>query len=102
MIRAIKAAPSGYSPPSANKLSGPLLDEVFSNMEHLFHQRDPDRVLAAKFGCTYASDGWDSVDHLPLVNSAFISANDGGRFWRSVDTSGHTKSAEYLASLMII
>lgn len=57
--------------------------------------------LSQKFGVTYTSDGWDSCDKLPLINSAYILANDGGVFVRSVDTSGHTKSADYCASLMI-
>ena len=47
------------------------------------------------------TDGWDSCDNLSLINSAFITNNDGGLFWRSVDTSGHVKCAEYTASLMI-
>ena len=42
-----------------------------------------------------------SCDNLPLINSAFITANDGGMFWRSIDTSGKTKSADYCALLMI-
>ena len=49
----------------------------------------------------YVSDGWDSVDNLPLINSAFITGNDGGVYWRSVDTSGKEKNAEYCAALMI-
>ena len=48
------------------------------------------------------SDGWESCDNLPLINSAFITANDGGMYWRSVDTSGQiVKSADYCAMLMI-
>ena len=46
-------------------------------------------------------EGWDSIDHLPLINSAFITANDGGIYWRSTDTSGHEKNVEYCAALMI-
>eukprot|EP00966_Prymnesium_polylepis_P256415 5923707-Prymnesium_polylepis.1 len=63
--------------------------------------RDPDGILAERFGATYVSDGWDSCDNLPLINSAFICANNGGMYWRSVDTSGKTKTAEYCALLMI-
>ena len=50
----------------------------------------------------YTSDGWDSCDSLPLINSAYILANNGGVYQRSVDTSGQTKSAEYCAALMIV
>ena len=64
--------------------------------------RDPEGTLKEKCGSCYVSDGWDSCDNLPLINSAFITANDGGMYWRSVDTSGKTKSAEYCAMLMIM
>jgi hypothetical protein len=64
-------------------------------------ERDPDGVNKFKYGSCYVSDWWDSCDNLPLINSGFITANDGGMFWRSVDTSGKTKSAEYCALLMI-
>ena len=63
--------------------------------------RDPHGQLAEKFGAAYVSDGWESCDHLPLINSAFITANDGGMYWRSVDTSGKTKDGAYTASLMV-
>ena len=101
MIRAIQAAPRGYVAPNRNRLAGPLLDESYNGMWRQLHNRDPNSVLKTKFGATYVSDGWDSCDHLPLINAAFITANDGGMYWRSVDTSGRTKSAEYCAMLMI-
>lgn len=101
MVAAIQAAPANYTPPNAAKIAGTLLDACYNTMKKDLNGRDPDGTLKSKFGATYISDGWDSVDHLPLVNSAFICANDGGQYWRSVDTSGQTKSADYLASLMI-
>lgn len=101
MISAIQAAPSGYVPPNSSKLSNQLLDECHDDMWKEISARDPDNTLATKFGSTYVADGWDSCDNLPLINSAFITANDGGVFWRSVDTSGHTKDADYCAALMI-
>ena len=101
MVRAIQAAPSGYIPPNDKKLSNELLDEAYGAMWQEMQRRDPNGTLKHKFGSCYVSDGWDSCDALPLINSAFITANDGGMFWRSVDTSGHTKSAEYCALLMI-
>eukprot|EP00966_Prymnesium_polylepis_P330765 7386382-Prymnesium_polylepis.1 len=101
MVRAIQNAPPGYVPPTEHKFSGPLLDECYSNMWRAIEARDPDGALKQKFGSTYVSDGWDSCDHLPLINSAFITNNDGGMYWRSVDTSGKYKSAEYCVMLMI-
>ena len=78
-----------------------MLDVCYDNMWQQMEARDPSGTLKHKFGSTYVSDGWDSCDHLPLINSAFISNNDGGMYWRSVDTSGKYKSAEYCALLMI-
>ena len=101
MVQAIQNAPSGYVPPNRKRLSGPLLDECYESMWSRLHGRDPGDLLKKKFGATYVSDGWDSCDHLPLINSAFISGNDGGTYWRSVDTSGKIKTAEYCALLMI-
>ena len=101
MVRAIQSAPPTYVPPNERKLAGPLLDECYGSMWRMLDARDPDGLLKAKFGATYVSDGWDSCDSLPLINSAFITNNDGGVYWRSVDTSGKVKSAEYCALLMI-
>lgn len=101
MVAAIKATPCTYIPPARGKLSGPLLEACYSRMNEQMAKRDADGAFKEKFGATYVSDGWDSVDHVPLVNSAFVCANDGGMYWRSVDTSGFEKGAEYLASLMI-
>lgn len=92
MVRAIQSAPSGYVPPGQKKLAGPLLEECYQAMWRKLQARDPGGVGRVKYGATYISDGWDSCDHLPLINSAFISNNDGGTYWRSVDTSGKYKN----------
>ena len=101
MVTAIKATRPGYKPPNYKKLGNELLDSCYEDMWKGIKARDPDGSLVYKFGSTYVTDGWDSCDNLSLINSAFITNNDGGLFWRSVDTSGHVKCAEYTASLMI-
>eukprot|EP00966_Prymnesium_polylepis_P321600 7377905-Prymnesium_polylepis.1 len=101
MVKAIQKAPSNYVPPNNKKLGDELLDTCHESMWAQLKARDPDGAQALKYGSAYVSDGWDSCDDLPLINSAFITANDGGVFWRSVDTSTKTKSAEYCAALMI-
>lgn len=101
MIRAIQAAPSGWKPPNSNKISGPLLDSCWDDIQRTIQERDPNGRLAMKFGSSYTQDGWDAVDSTPLINSAYITANDGGVYLRSVDTSGLTKDAEYIAALCI-
>ena len=101
MISAIKATPASYKPPNFNQLGNELLESCYQGMWQSIKSRDPDGSLALKYGATYVCDGWDSCDNLSLINSAFISNNDGGIFWRSVDTSGKVKDAGYTASLMI-
>ena len=101
MVRAIQATPAGYIPPNNNKIAGPLLDSTYEHMWADINLRDADGDLAKRFGSTYVSDGWESTNHTPLINSAFITAANGGVYWRSVDTSGKIKDADYTASLMI-
>ena len=102
MVKKIQAAPTGYIPPHRRKLAGTLLeDDCYDRMWKRIEQRDPNGAQAMRYGACYVSDGWDSVDNLPLINSAFIAGNDGGVYWRSVDTSGKEKNAEYCAALMI-
>lgn len=93
--------PSWLHPPNYHKLAGPQLDSCHAKMMASIKARDPDEILAQKFGVTYSQDGWESVDHLPLINSVYMMANQGGVYLRSVDTSRQTKNAEYIAGLMI-
>ncbi|KAL1529603.1 hypothetical protein AB1Y20_000546 [Prymnesium parvum] len=95
MVQAIQNAPLGYIPPNHLKLANELLDESYNRMLKQIEARDADGALKEKFGATYMSDGWDSCDALPLINSAFVTANDGGMFWRSVNTSSKTKYMQY-------
>ena len=101
MIAAIKGSTSTYLPPSNVKIAGPLLDKCHQQMEADIEKRDGGGNLSERYGVTYTSDGWEDTNGLSLINSAYIMANDGGVYIRSVDTSGMTKSAEYTANLMI-
>jgi hypothetical protein len=101
MVRAIQAAGPSYVPPNQKKLGGPLIDDCHNEMQRDIAKRDEGCAISDKYGMTYTQDGWESCDHLPLINSAYILANDGGVYIRSVDTSGQTKNAEYIAALMI-
>jgi len=55
-------------------------------MEANIHKHDADGQLSERFGLTYTSDGWEDCNSTPLINSAYILANDGGVYKRSVDT----------------
>jgi hypothetical protein len=69
MINKIKESPSNYIPPNANKLAGPLLDDAHALMLKKLGARDPAGLLKEKYCASYNTDGWDSTDHLPLINS---------------------------------
>ena len=86
MVRAIQNSPPGYSPPTRLTVSGPLLEKCDAELANNIAKRDENGVVSRKYGATHISDGWDSTDNLPLINSAFIIANDGGVYHRS---SGH-------------
>lgn len=101
MCDAIRKTPASYVPPSRGKLAGSLLDSCYDDLQHAIRRRETCSSSAELFGYSYTQDGWDSVDHLPLINSAYVSAGVGGVYLRSVDTSGAKKDAEYVAALMI-
>ena len=77
-----------------------MLDNAYNQMQDAIKKRDSDNAMSERFGLTYTSDGWESIDNKPLINSAYIMANDGGVYMRSVDTSGMTKNGEYVANLI--
>lgn len=47
-------------------------------------------------GCTVACDGWTNVNGSALLNIMVVTPQ-GPLFLRAVDTSGNTKTAEYIA-----
>ena len=101
MALAIQKAGAGYVPPGRKQIAGRLVDTCTTDMERDIAKRDEGGVMSDRFGMTYTQDGWESCDNLPLINSAYILANDGGVYISSVDTSGEIKNAEYIAALMI-
>ena len=101
MVDAIKSVWPSYVSPGAQKLASSLLESVHMRMEADIRRRDAAGQLSERFGLTYTSDGWEDCTSTPLINSAYILANDGGVYLRSVDTSGMTKSGEYTANLML-
>ena len=87
MVDAIKGVRPSYVPPGRHKMAGSLLESVHMRMEADIHKREADGQLSERFGLTYTSDGWEDCNSTPLINSAYILANDGGVYMRSIDTS---------------
>ena len=67
----LQLAITGYVPPSAKTLSDRKLGEEYDDAKKQIAKRDAEGELSRKFGRAYTSDGWDSCDSLPLINSAF-------------------------------
>ena len=91
MVRAIQAAPKNYVPPNARALAGPLIDVCHGQMLTEVAKRDEGGVISDKFGSTYTSDGCDSCDHLPLINSYQQCSHHGERRWRLCALGGHQR-----------
>ena len=56
---------------------------------------------AEEYCLTYITDGWESVDVRPLINTALVVPTCGAFFFASHDTSGETKSSEFIAKTII-
>ena len=88
MVAAIRDVPTGYVPPTRKALGGRLIDDVYLTVKQELKARNEANHCGERFGYTLVQDGWESCDKLPLINSCYICANDGGTFLRSVDCSG--------------
>ena len=86
-----------YSPPSYHDLRHKLLEDAKVDLQTKLQRRTEDSIR--KFGATLSIDGWSSVSNRPLINGMLISAA-GEEFLGSVDTSGATKDALYLACIL--
>lgn len=95
-IAAVVAAGKGYLPPSSESVRDRLLkaevEKVDKDLEGL-------RVEYSVYGCTICSDGWSSVTRRPLLNVLAV-APKGSEFLCSIDTTGKTKSGEYIGRVL--
>ena len=87
-----------YTPPSYHDLRHKLLEDAKVDVQMKLQKRTEESIR--KFGATLSIDGWSSVVNRPLINGMLISSA-GEEFLGSVDTSGATKDATYLADVLI-
>ena len=98
MIKAAtNCASRAYIPPSYEKLRTSLLT---STKESLWQEMEGIRKSWVAFGCTLVCDGWSSTTNRPLLNVVCVCPK-GDIFFKCHDTSGHEKSAEYIAQFII-
>ena len=93
----VEKAPSGYMPPSSEKLRTTLLvkakKEVDKNLE-------PIKCTWPSSGVSIVSDGWTDTARHPLINF-MVSSLNGPVFLKAVDALGKYKDAEYMGDLFI-
>lgn len=96
MIDTIAEAGPGVKGPNPYQMSGHFLNQ------QMFELRDYIQGLKnnwKKFGCTIMCDGWITKTRKPLIN--FMIYSDCHMiFHKSIDTTLHRKTKEYIFSLM--
>ena len=97
MIQAIGKAGASYVAPGPVKLSTNLLSEVKTSLK-----TDLERITKSTLDAwlTLTSDGWSNVQNRPILNFVVVGPK-GAHYRGSIDTSGHIKTADYIADVMI-
>ncbi|KAH7436576.1 hypothetical protein KP509_05G026500 [Ceratopteris richardii] len=92
IVRVIGRVGSSFVPPTYAELrKSELIEEVKQVDRDLMGVREQ----WEKYGCTIVSDGWSDTRNRPVINFMAISIH-GAVFLKSVDTSGHLKSGEFI------
>jgi len=97
MVAAVQEAPQSYVPPRRQRLTkaGGLLQGEVERLQGV-----QEELLArdrANFGLCISSDGFTDAFRRPLLNVVLISPS-GEFFVDAIDTSGNTKSMDYIAN----
>eukprot|EP01018_Ginkgo_biloba_P012496 Gb_29949 [translate_table: standard] len=83
MVKAI-GAPSGYKPPSFQKLRTTLVDKEKARVEE---EVAPLKHAWTIDGCSIVMDGWTNVQNHPILN-IIVPSTSGPYFFRAIDCSG--------------
>eukprot|EP01018_Ginkgo_biloba_P029096 Gb_01419 [translate_table: standard] len=98
MVKAIQGAPSGYKPPSFEKLHTTLVDKEKGRVEEevalLKHAWSID-------GCSIVMDGWTNIRNRPLLN-IIMSSTLGPYFFRAIDCSGKKKNTFFFRDVLSV
>eukprot|EP01018_Ginkgo_biloba_P035954 Gb_31152 [translate_table: standard] len=96
MIKAIMGAPSGYKPPSFEKLRITLVDKEKARVEE---EIAPLKHAWSIDGCLIVMDGWTDIHNRPLLN-IIVSSTSGPYFFRAIDCSGKEKNTFFLRDVL--
>ena len=96
MIDQVTRMPPGHKAPDYNKLRNEMLQTEKDRIE-----KDLSACVSnsAETGSDLTSDGWTDAAHRPLLNILLVTVQ-GAQFVQAHDTSGFTKSAEYIAGVL--
>lgn len=84
---------AGYNPPNRKEIGGPLLESIYEEEYLKFQEVLKDQSVCLGF------DGWSNVHNEPII-CITVTCKDGEVYLvETVDTSGHSHTAEYLAKV---
>eukprot|EP01018_Ginkgo_biloba_P028732 Gb_40033 [translate_table: standard] len=95
MVKAIMGAPSGYKPPSFEKLRTTLVVKEESCVEEVA----PLKHAWSIDGCSIVIDGWTNIHNCPLLN-IIVSSTFGPYFFRAIDYSRKVKNTFFLRDVL--
>ena len=96
MLMAVSKVGPSFKAPSAYQLRKKYLNGEVVNVERdLIMLKDSWKT----YGCTIVSDGWSDTRNRPIIN-VLASSLHGTMFLKSIDTSGHVKTGEYIFKIL--
>ena len=93
----VEKAPSGYVPPSSEKLRTSLLFKAKKEVDIIL---EPIKTSWLTSGVSIVSDGWTDTARHPIINF-MVSSHNGPVFLKAVDALGKYKDAQYMGELFI-
>ena len=93
----VEKAPSGYMPPSSEKLRTTLLIKAKKEVDKIL---EPIKSTWPSSGVIVVSDGWTDTARHPLINF-MVSSLNGPVFLKAVDALGKYKDAKFMGDLFI-
>jgi hypothetical protein len=96
-VEAVRATLQGdfpYNPPSYHSIRTTHLEARKKKIEVSVAKET--KYSIETYGATICTDGWDNVVHRPLMN-IMLSCPAGDVFLGSIDTTGNSKTKEYIA-----
>ena len=96
MLKVVANVGPSFKAPSAYQLRKKLLNGEIKNVEvDLMEIKEYWKT----YGCTIVSDGWTDIRNRSIVN-VLVSSMYGTIFLKSIDTSGHIKTGEYIFNIL--